>query len=220
MTSATQRRFAAPHPAWLLGLGLCLIAIALNLIVWVPYYRTRAAVARIERLGGKAQLEAGGSNRMRQWLGDELMSLFDDVTSVDLSNTAATDADLEQLQALRHLRMLDLFGQTRVTEAGVQELRQALPRLVIRRSGEAVLGVGGGPTPAGFAVGLVQPGSGAEQAQLKVGDVLTHFDGQPLADFPTLVRLVSAKRPGDKVQLDVLRLGSAIRINVTLGTWK
>jgi predicted metalloprotease with PDZ domain len=214
------RRFAIPHPGWLLGIGLCLVAGALNLIVWVPYYRVRSVVTHIERLGGRVDLEAGGSNRLRQILGDDVMSLFDDVVTIDLSNTTATDADLRRLTVLTKLRMLDLLGRTGTTDAGVRELQHALPRLVVRRNGQAVLGVGGGPAGGGFLIGLVQPGSAAERAKLKPGDILTHLDGHSLADFPTLVRLISAKRAGDKVELQLLRGGAPLKCEAVLGQWK
>ena len=55
---------------------------------------------------------------------------------------------------------------------------------------------------------IVQDGSPAAQAGIKVGDVLQSFDGVPLADKETFSRLMADKRWGDSATL-VVRRGSA-----------
>jgi hypothetical protein len=45
---------------------------------------------------------------------------------------AATGADLEHLKGLTELRYLDLRG-TKVTEAGVEQLKKSLPSVLVTR---------------------------------------------------------------------------------------
>jgi hypothetical protein len=51
---------------------------------------------------------------------------------VDLNDTKVTDAGLQHLKGLKHLRRLDV-RKTNVTEAGVADLRRALPGAEILR---------------------------------------------------------------------------------------
>ena len=53
-----------------------------------------------------------------------------DATDINLSYAPVTDAGLEDLAGLKRLTVLVLLG-TRVTEAGVKDLRAALPRCEI-----------------------------------------------------------------------------------------
>jgi S1-C subfamily serine protease len=51
------------------------------------------------------------------------------------------------------------------------------------------------------------------------GDIITGIDGRPMASFEELVsHLYASTKPGQTVVLDILRDGTQIRVNVTLGT--
>jgi uncharacterized iron-regulated protein len=52
---------------------------------------------------------------------------------------------------------------------------------------------------------IVQKDSAADRAGVKVGDVITSFDGAPVTDKETLSRLMAAKRWGDAASLGVRR---------------
>jgi len=52
---------------------------------------------------------------------------------------------------------------------------------------------------------IVQKGSPADQAGIKVGDVMTTLDGTPLADKETFSRLMAAKRWGDTAAIGIKR---------------
>jgi uncharacterized iron-regulated protein len=52
---------------------------------------------------------------------------------------------------------------------------------------------------------IVQKGSAAERAGIKVGDVLTSIDGTPLADKETFARLMAEKRWGDTAAIGIRR---------------
>jgi S1-C subfamily serine protease len=78
------------------------------------------------------------------------------------------------------------------------------------------LGITVGPDTAGARVLSVLSGSPAEQAGLKVGDVITNFaDTKVTAD--SLAQVVQGHKVNDQVKITVLRNGSSIDLNATLG---
>jgi membrane-associated protease RseP (regulator of RpoE activity) len=71
--------------------------------------------------------------------------------------------------------------------------------------------------PRGAEVQEVIPGSPAEEAGLRVGDLIRKVDGQAVNSSHPLADVLSAYRPGDRVVLTVEREGREIEIPVTLG---
>ncbi len=63
-------------------------------------------------------------------------------------------------------------------------------------------------------VNQVNPGSPAEQAGLKVGDVLSHIDGAPLTEGGQYRTRAALARPGSTVTLGVLRDGKRLELPV------
>ncbi|HKN16353.1 MAG TPA: Do family serine endopeptidase [Candidatus Sulfotelmatobacter sp.] len=68
----------------------------------------------------------------------------------------------------------------------------------------------------GAVVTQVEDGSPAAKAGLKVGDVITELDGQPVSDASQLQIEVGQKEPGSSIKLGVLRDGKNINAPVTL----
>ena len=66
-------------------------------------------------------------------------------------------------------------------------------------------------------VPAVFPGSPAERAGLKAGDIITAIDGTPVNADQDLSEQILQKSPGDMITLRVLRSGSTRDISVTLG---
>ncbi len=64
----------------------------------------------------------------------------------------------------------------------------------------------------------VFPGSPAEAAGLRDGDVVVAVDGERIDDRHDLAALVMPHAPGDVVVLDVVRDGETLQVSVTLGT--
>jgi regulator of sigma E protease len=64
-------------------------------------------------------------------------------------------------------------------------------------------------------VGAVLPNSAAQAAGLQAGDLITEVDGEPVHDFPELVRAVH-RHPGESVALLVQRGTQSMRIVATL----
>lgn len=69
----------------------------------------------------------------------------------------------------------------------------------------------------GALISDISPGSPAEKASLKRGDVVVEFDGKPIKEFTSLSKLVAMKTPGTSSKLTVLRDGKRKDISVVLG---
>ena len=71
----------------------------------------------------------------------------------------------------------------------------------------------------GAVVTQVESGSPADQAGLKVGDVITEVNGKSVNDAGELQVVVGGKQPGTNLQLKVMRNGTPQNVAVTLGTF-
>jgi len=71
--------------------------------------------------------------------------------------------------------------------------------------------------PAGALVAGVDPGSAAERAGLKSGDIIRAIDGREIVSSGDLSATISLASPGDRVTLDVWRDGARKRLTATLG---
>jgi putative serine protease PepD len=98
---------------------------------------------------------------------------------------------------------------------------------------EAIARVAKLPVDRGVLIQSVRPGGPAQKAGLRGGertvvvggqtyalggDVVTRVDGQAVADPDELASIISSKRPGDRVPLEVRRGAKTLTIVVTLGT--
>jgi len=73
------------------------------------------------------------------------------------------------------------------------------------------------PKTHGVLVNEVGSGTPAEQSGIKVGDIVTKFDGQPVYNRKDLQYLVSTSDVGEHYKLDILRDGKSQTLNVTPG---
>ena len=88
------------------------------------------------------------------------------------------------------------------------------------------------PVTSGVLVASVRPGSGAAKAGLKAatnqvtvegetwpagGDVIVKVDGRSVPSVETLVDLIASKKPGDHIDLEVVRGPNRVHFNVKLG---
>jgi putative serine protease PepD len=98
-------------------------------------------------------------------------------------------------------------------------VREVLPRLSRgQRIERPYLGVSSAPHPAGARIRTVNPGSPAERAGLRPGDVITRVDGRAVRDPEDVSRAISSKEPGDLIGVTVLRAGRERSEKVELGT--
>jgi putative serine protease PepD len=66
----------------------------------------------------------------------------------------------------------------------------------------------------------ILPGGPAAKAGLKAGDVITNFDGRPIATAEELIVAIRAKSVGDKVELTYTRNGASASATVVLNAGK
>ena len=71
---------------------------------------------------------------------------------------------------------------------------------------------------SGALVAEVENGSGADEAGLAEGDVITKIDDRIITDGTSLVAAARSYRPGDTVTLTYVRDGETQSVEVTLGS--
>jgi serine protease Do len=71
--------------------------------------------------------------------------------------------------------------------------------------------------PDGALIATVEPGSPADKAGLKPGDVVLAYNGQAIDDPNKLPRLVGATKPGQSATLRIWRDGKAEEVKFTAG---
>jgi serine protease Do len=73
---------------------------------------------------------------------------------------------------------------------------------------------------SGAIVAQVSPGSPASQAGLKGGDVIDELNGHKIADGSALQVEVSQDKPGQTIQLRIIRNGTPMQVSVKVGEYK
>ena len=73
------------------------------------------------------------------------------------------------------------------------------------------------PLPTGALVSGVLPGTAADKAGIKVGDVILKIDGKVIDEPGLLSRTIAEQKPGVAVALDIIRAGKPQSIAVKLG---
>ncbi len=76
------------------------------------------------------------------------------------------------------------------------------------------------PNPAGALISSIAPGSAAQKAGLRPGDVILSVDDKPVVHSGDLAAMVGMAQPGDTVALEVMRDGSRQEIRAVLGEAK
>ena len=71
--------------------------------------------------------------------------------------------------------------------------------------------------PEGEYVREVVGKSAASNAGIKVGDIITTFDGQKLDADNSLISIIRSKKVGDQIKVRIFRNGQTLDLNLTLG---
>ena len=73
------------------------------------------------------------------------------------------------------------------------------------------------PVESGAIVGQVEPGSGADAAGVRRGDIIVRLGDKPIENAGDLFGALRDYQPGDTVELTVVRDGEELTLDVTLG---
>ncbi len=66
----------------------------------------------------------------------------------------------------------------------------------------------------GALVNAVERATPADRGGVRIGDIVTHADGQTVRDGDALTRVITCKSPGERLSLTVLRAGRSVTLNV------
>jgi membrane protease YdiL (CAAX protease family) len=88
--------------------------------------------------------------------------------------------------------------------------------LVLINANAPALGIHGSTSANGIHVDRIEPGSAAERAGVRPGDVIVSYNGLPVTDFEHFVQVVRKGRVGDVVRIRVSRNGEALELKATL----
>ena len=158
-----------------------------------------------------------------QWTGtpDDLrfIARLPDVLQLSIHGVRLDDESVRQLSRLRRVDQLALFN-TDLSDEAAARLDAALPgtKVDLRKGGK--LGVGGQPLLVPCVITQVQPGSAADKAGIRVGDVIRSFDGQQVETFEDLTNKIGARGPGDKVEVGVERGDTVFDTELALDGWQ
>jgi serine protease Do len=87
----------------------------------------------------------------------------------------------------------------------------------IQRVSDQLAKAYGLPEAQGALVNGIRPNSPAQDAGLKVEDIVIEFDGKKIRDSNHLINLVALYKPGTRVPLTLLRKGKEVRMSIVLG---
>ncbi len=158
-----------------------------------------------------------------QWTGtpDDLrfIARLPDVLQLSIHGVRLDEESVRQLSRLRRVDQLALFN-TDLSDEAAARLDAALPgtKVDLRKGGK--LGVGGQPLLVPCVITQVQPGSAADKAGIRVGDVIRSFDGQQVETFEDLTNKIGARGPGDKVEVGVERGDTVFDTELALDGWQ
>jgi hypothetical protein len=197
--------------------------------------RHNEAVEAIQRLGGRYVTSEYGmaitayyTPRVvldQQWRGtDADLAHIRDLVAVRQVIIIGTDISVDGLAHLQNVNMLQdllLYG-TKLEPDDKAKVQKLLPHVTIDYRRGALLGVGtNAQNDMGPAVvGIVTKGSVAEQAGIRVGDIIHKFENQPVPNFKALTGMIGQHRAGDEVTLVAVRNGESIEFKIKLGAWE
>ena len=152
------------------------------------------------------------------------VSVQDSTTGVKVVNSNVIQTDAAINPGNSGGALLNIKGEViginsvKYAETNVEGIGYAIPindaMLIINKmiDGEKIdesqsgyLGIQGKDSSLGAYVHLVMPGSAAEKAGIKAGDIITEFEGTTIATMSQLKELLSYYPAGDKVEFEILR---------------
>ena len=185
--------------------------------------REQAALRGIAQLGGsyRKDRQIHGIDNLqitisKKWKGGikglEHLAQIPRATTISFHSVELDDSALESLRGLGHVERMEFYG-TAFSEEAIKKLDDELPPSVkVVPRGGALLGIQGN-------VIKVEPRTAAFRAGIRPGDRITQIEGEDVADFDALTERIGKHKPGDTVELTVLRKNGLSKVQVTFGQW-
>lgn len=120
-------------------------------------------------------------------------------------------------QGLSFAIPIDVAVRVRDQILATGEVRHARLGVTVQELNQALAESFGLRTPDGALVSGVTPGSAAEEAGLKAGDVILALDGQSIERSGDLAARIGMAAPGDRVRIAIVRRGERMQIDAVLG---
>lgn len=143
------------------------------------------------------------------------------IQTLSLEEVKFTRESIRQLVSMRGLFRVSM-SLCQFKLEWLEDIRRRNPNL-INASPKAFLGVQGsidirGREFSGCQISQVVPDTAAANAGMKSLDIVTAMDGEKIVRFEDLRLLISQKRPGDTMELEVRRGDEKVNLTVELGT--
>jgi len=136
-----------------------------------------------------------------------------------LEGKSIDDAVVKYFEEKEKLAVLHLWN-VHVSAESVDSLKERHPDAVVFVRGDALMGVQGKPDkhPGGVLVTDVELTSGAAAAGITAGDVIAKVNGKEVSDFDRLTAHIAQHRPGEIVEVEIVRGNEHQKVSITLGT--
>ena len=122
------------------------------------------------------------------------------------------------------------LGQALTGQSGNIGVGFAIPINQARRVAQQIIRTGASTYPVigvqldrsytgvGARIAFVEPSGPAKKSGLRVGDIITHIDGQPMDDSTMVITTIRSYMPGDTISITVRRGSGTASVKVTLGS--
>lgn len=182
--------------------------------------RRRHAIAAIKRLGGNIiainVLDEDGVRMVDADLNDE-----GTIQHIVLGSKWTGGLNgIKYLQRLPDLRTMSITKTISLTPEDQDRLRAKLAGVRIDIKSPAYMGIRSGPQfEENCIIDHVVPNSPADRGGVMKGDEVTHINGMRVTGFAELTGMLSDKRGGEIVFVEVHRGDEFLELPVTLGEW-
>jgi serine protease Do len=113
---------------------------------------------------------------------------------------------------------IDTYQETWTKLAAGEVWGSAFPLFDFLKQPEPYLGLRAFEEKRTLKIEAVTPGSPADQAGLKINDVIVKIDNRALTNIDDFAAFLRSKRPGNQINVHVQRGNDALTLPVTLGT--
>jgi hypothetical protein len=134
-----------------------------------------------------------------------------------LEGAPVTDEIVKMFAVKEKLAYLQLFD-TKVTPAAVDAVKDKHPEAIVYVRNQAMLGVAAETHQDGVRVNVVVQGTGAAGAGIVENDIIATIDGHAIPDFDRLTVRIAQHKPGDKIEVEIIRGGERMKVTPVLGT--